>query len=143
MSAAGRGRLAGVVVAWLLVACAAIGAAAQLDPLQAPREQLNRARALYDALEWEGALPVLDAAIADLAQRPLTEDGVRPLLASAYELRARSRFGLGNRDGARQDLTALVAIEPGHLLPDNVAAAVLHKIESNRRKRKRNSCDEK
>ncbi len=124
MSAAGRGRLAGVVVAWLLVACAASGAAAQLDPLQAPREQLNRARALYDALEWEGALPVLDAAIGDLAQRPLTEDGVRAMLASAYELRARSRFGLGNRDGARQDLTALVAIEPGHTLPDNVAAAV-------------------
>lgn len=128
------GRL-GVVaglVGWLVVGVP-IGLTAQLDPLQAPRDQLANAKGLYDALEWEAALPVLDAVIATLSQRPPTEDGVRPLLASAYELRARSRFGLGNREGARQDLAALVGVDPGHAMPDNVAAAVLQMFDEVKR----------
>lgn len=120
-----RRAAAAVIVAATLASGAAVTAgAAQLDPLQGAREQLSRARAMYDALEWEGALPVLDALITSLVARPAGEDGVRPLLAAAYELRARSRFGLSNRDGARQDLTALVTLDPAHALPGNVAAGV-------------------
>lgn len=137
----GRGRgwqrvarrgVAAVLAGWLAVGASA-ALAGQLDPLQGLRDQLASARSLYEALDWEGALPVLDAVIASLAGRPATEDGVRPLLATAYELRARSRFGLGNRDGARQDLAALVAVEPGYAMPDNVAAAVLQMFEEVKR----------
>lgn len=120
-------------ICWIVLAVVSLPAAGQVGPLQDAHDQLARARALYDALEWESALPVLDALVASLSSRPATEDGLRPLLAAAYELRARSRFGLGNREGARQDLAALVAVDPGYVLPANVAAAVQQMLDEVKR----------
>lgn len=113
-----------LLLAALCVVAPAPAAAAQPDGVPAAREQLAAARSLYDALEWERALPALDGAIATLSGLPASDPEVRALLVSAYELRARSRFGLGNRDGARQDFVTLVAIAPAHQLPENVAVAV-------------------
>jgi membrane-associated protease RseP (regulator of RpoE activity) len=106
---------------------------AQPEALQASRDQLEAARKLYDALEWESALPALDGLIASLGARSSSDADVRALLASAYELRARTRFGLENREGARQDLAALVGLAPGHKMPPNVASAFAQMFEEVRK----------
>ena len=123
------------LIAVTLLGAAAGPATAQGDALQAFRDQLEAARKLYDDLEWESALPSLDSVIGALSARPSPDLDVRTLLVSAYELRARTRFGLENREAARQDLAALVGLSPAHKLPPNVAAAFSQMFEEVRKTR--------
>lgn len=122
------------LIAVALFACLfAAAAPAQVDPLQPARDRLAEARRLYEELEWERAAPVLDEVVAALRARPAADQNVALLLATAYELRARTRFGLGDREGARQDLAALVALAPSYTMPENVAAAVLQMFDEVKR----------
>ena len=73
--------------------------------------QMSEARRYFEALDYEQAVPAVDRAIALLQARPADE--ARTLLAEALEIRARSRFGLADQDGARQDFIALLEGRPG------------------------------
>ena len=57
--------------------------------------QMSEARRHFEALEYEQAVPSLDRAIALLQARQGDES--RRILAEALEIRARSRFGLGDQ----------------------------------------------
>ena len=47
------------------------------------------------------------------------------MLAEALELRARSRFGLGDQDGAKQDFVALLKANPGYAMTGQVSPRVV------------------
>ena len=85
--------------------------------------QMSEARRHFEALEYEQAVPSLDRALAMLQARP--ENDVRAMLAEALELRARSRFGLGDQDGAKQDFVALLKANPGYAMTGQVSPRVV------------------
>lgn len=92
--------------------------------------QIAEGRRHFDALEYEQAVPALDRAIAILSLRPT--DDTRGLLADAYEMRARARFGLGDQNGARDDFVALLKLDPGHALNDQISSRVVAVFEAAR-----------
>ncbi len=109
-----RGALAALVL-WL--------AAPALAQTQSP--DLAEGRRLFDALEYDQALPYLDRAILSLEPQALRDPSSRTVLISAYEMRARARFGIGNRDGAVNDFRALLNLDPGFMLADGVSPRVV------------------
>jgi hypothetical protein len=86
---------------------------------------LSSARRLYEATEYEGALSALDRVVALIDPRVPLSPARLELLAGAYELRARARFGLNDSDGARNDFRSLLRIDPGHRLPVDVSPRVV------------------
>src|SRR6187401_2354471 len=85
--------------------------------------QMAEARRHFDALEYEQAVPALDRTIAILGTR--RGEDTRKLLSDAYEMRARSRFGLGDQNGAREDFVALLRADPGHVLTGQISPRVV------------------
>src|SRR5690349_11554424 len=106
-------RAASLACAVVLVVSAAGTARAQSADADL-QVQLSEARRHFDALEYEQAVPALDRAVALLQTRQ--GDDARRQLAGALELRARSRFALGDQDGARQDFAALLKADPSYTL---------------------------
>lgn len=86
---------------------------------------LAEARRLFDALDYEQVVPRLDQVIAQLAPVALQEPVQRQWLLSAYEMRARSRFGVGDIDGTRADFRALLAVNPAFTLDSSVSPRVV------------------
>jgi len=118
-----------VVAAVMLLAVAGVpsrSARAQA-PGQLPMvdEALSQARRLFDALDYEAAVPALDRAIALMESSAEKDLAVRRSLAAALELRARSHFSLGAVDPARADFRRLLVLEPGHALPGGVSPRVV------------------
>jgi tetratricopeptide (TPR) repeat protein len=103
----------------LLLLWFAVPAAAQ-EPAE-----LVEGRRLFDALEYEQALPLLDRAVAMLEPQVLRDPGARAALINAYELRARARFGMGNREGAIADFRSLLGLEAGFALSADVSPRVV------------------
>src|SRR5258705_2603054 len=99
----------------LLVAALAI---ACLIPVpsraQGSDPQYLEAKRLFDALDYDSAIRALDQAIGGLLARPLPDPVRRSLLPSAYEMRARSKFGLGDQEGAKADLGTLLPVNPAY-----------------------------
>ena len=89
--------------------------------------QLAEARRQFEALEYEQAVPTLDRLILALQSRP--DDDARRQLASAFEMRARSRFGLSDQAGARQDFVDLLKANPAHTLAGQVSPRVVALFE--------------
>ena len=116
------------VAAFLLIVGAA-GAFAQATPADDP--MLGEARRAYDATDYEHARELLDSAIAELGRTSRPEQ--RPVLAAAYELRARTRFNLKNEDGARTDFRAMLLIDPQYQLSAQVGPRVLGLFEEVRK----------
>jgi tetratricopeptide (TPR) repeat protein len=85
--------------------------------------QVAEARRRFDSLDYEQAVPALDRVIAILGARR-TEDTQR-LLADAYEMRARSRFGLGDQNGAKDDFTSLLKVDPARTLTGQISPRVV------------------
>lgn len=85
--------------------------------------QMAEARRHFEALEYEQTVPALDRVVAALQSRQ--GDAGRELLAEALELRARSRFGLADADGAKQDFTALLKANPAYSLNAQVSPRVV------------------
>ena len=83
---------------------------------QSSAEQLANARRLFDALNYEQAAIALDQVVAGAPAPPIRDPALVTLLATAYDLRARSRFFLGDVEGAKSDFRALLRIDPGHEL---------------------------
>ncbi len=86
---------------------------------------LVEGRRLFDALEYDQALPFLDRAIGLLEPQAARDPASRTALIAAFEMRARARFGMGNREGAVTDFRALLGLEPGFTLADGVSPRVV------------------
>src|SRR5438045_3339273 len=108
-SAAMRRFPALTLIALLTLAPAATGQT--VDP-----PELVQARQLFDALEYEQALPLLDRAVGVLELQASRDPGARPSLTAAYGMRARARFGIGNKDGATSDFRSALSIDPAFSL---------------------------
>lgn len=115
----------------LLVAIAitatAAPAFAQGDQLSNVKGLVDQARAAFDQLDYENTVKALDSAIGAIEARPTPE--VRRLLPAAYDMRARSLFGLGKEDAARADFIALLKVEPGYVLTGQVSPRIIAMFE--------------
>ncbi len=89
--------------------------------------QIAEARRHFEALEYEQAVPALDRAIAILTTR--RSEDTRRTLGDAYEMRARSRFGLGDQNGAKEDFLALLRVDPARRLSGNISPRVVTMFE--------------
>jgi tetratricopeptide (TPR) repeat protein len=126
-----------VCVGLALVVAAAPGTApvkAQLPgaPQQAAALDLlfDQGKRLYDAFEYDKAVPVFDQLII-----AITSSGAdRPdLLVQTYEMRARARFALGDASGAEQDFASLLAIQPDFRLGEGISPRVVAIFEGVRK----------
>jgi PDZ domain/PEGA domain len=96
---------------------------------QAADPQYAEAKRLFDALDYDAALRALDLAISGLEARAPQDPVRRELLPSAYEMRARSKFGLGDQNGAKADFVALLKVNAGHALTGQVSPRVVALFE--------------
>jgi hypothetical protein len=116
-----------LITAALLLSGFGVHVAAAQSPDAEVQVQMSEARRHFEALEYEQAVPSLDRAIAML--QPRQGDGVRQMLAEAFELRARSRFGLGDQEGTKQDFILLLKADPGHSMAGQVSPRVVTLFE--------------
>ncbi len=112
-----------------LVLALVIGVLPVLAAAQAADPLFLEAKRLYDSLDYENAVRALDQSITLLLSGPQDKDR-RALLVSAYEMRARSKFGLGDQDGAAADFTALLKLNPSYTLTGDVSPRVVALFES-------------
>ena len=91
--------------------------------------QFQEAKRLFDALDYEKAVAALDAAITALEASTPKDAARRDKLASAYEMRARSKFGLGDADGAKADFVQLLKLNAGYSLSGQVSPRVVALFE--------------
>ena len=92
--------------------------------------QFLEAKRLFDALDYENAVRALDQSITLLQARSPNEPGRRDELASAYEMRARSKFGLGDQAGSEADFVALLRTDPAYMLTGDVSPRVVALFEA-------------
>lgn len=119
----------------LLLAAGLLAGAAPVLSAQAPspEAQLAQAKAQFDALAYDAAVTTLDPLIAALEPLVPKDAVAAKVLPTAYELRARSRFGLGNAEGANADFRALLKIAPGYTLTGQVSQRVSRMLEDIRK----------
>lgn len=86
-------------------------------------------RRLFDSLDYDKAVVALDQAIAAFTAAGAGDPSRRERLAAAYEMRARSKFGLGDQDGAKADFLLLLQLSPGHALSGQVSPRVVALFE--------------
>ena len=77
----------------------------------------------FDQLDYENTVKALDSAIGAIEARPTPE--AKRLLPSAYEMRARSLFGLDKMPEARADFVSLLKIDPGYQLTGQVSPRIM------------------
>ena len=65
----------------------------------------------------------------DSRRKAVNDPARRELLPAAYEMRARSKFGLGDQNGAKADFVALLKINAGHALTGQVSPRVVALFE--------------
>jgi hypothetical protein len=115
------------VLALALTMAAAPPVRAQAPPVPADlsnvRMLLDQARASFDALDYENTVKALDSAIGAIEARPTEE--ARRLLPGAYEMRARSHFGLNREPAARADFVSLLKVDPGYVLTGQVSPRII------------------
>ena len=115
-------------IAFALVLVAAM-LPARLAIAQAVDPQFTEAKRLFDALDYDAALRALDLAITGLEAKAVNDPARRELLPAAYQMRARSKFGLGDQNGAKADFVALLKINAGHALTGQVSPRVVALFE--------------
>jgi hypothetical protein len=111
----------------VLLMCLGLGPArlAAQDAQSRGNEELANARAIFEALDYENAIPALDRSIAMLEPLLASDAAVKPSLVSAYEMRARARFGLGDKEGTNADLGALLHLDPSFAFGGQVSPRVV------------------
>ena len=96
--------------------------------------QFDQAKRLFDAFQYDQAIPIFDRLIQTMtAGGPVTDPQKIDLLVQTYELRARSRFALGDSTGAEQDFGALLVLKPDFKLGAGVSPRVTSVFENVRR----------
>ena len=83
--------------------------------------QYLEAKRLFDGLDYDNAIRALDQVIGGLQGRPAQDPVRRALLPSAFEMRGRAKFGLGDQDGAKSDFAALLRINPAYTISPQVS----------------------
>lgn len=125
--------VAAVLMAGLLAHAAARAAADDGRALQvgqaSPEVLYQTARGLFENLDYENAVRALDLAIAALQSVAPMDTTTRERLASAYEMRGRSKFGLGSPEDAKADFVALLRVNPSHQLTGQVSPRVVTLFE--------------
>ena len=117
---------------FVLIVCLAL--AVSTAAAQQPNSDtlFQEARRLFDALDYERAVVALDQAVAALQAAPA--DAARnERLAGSYEMRARSKFWLGDQDGAKADFVSLLKLAPAHALSGQVSPRVVALFEETAR----------
>jgi hypothetical protein len=114
----------------IAVAAVAVASAFHAGPATAQPDQLSnvqglmaQARTAFDQLDYEGTVKALEYAISAIQARPTDE--LKKLLPSAYEMRARSQFGLGKLVEARADFVSLLKADPGYALTGQVSPRIV------------------
>jgi tetratricopeptide (TPR) repeat protein len=116
----------GAVLGCMVLICALTARASA----QTPDLLFEQAKRLFDQLNYDQALPLLDKVIAQLlAATPQRPD----LITQGYEMRARARFAQGDPQGAEQDFSALLAVAPGHKLGPGISPRVVAVFENVRK----------
>src|SRR5262245_60027736 len=122
-----RAALKGCATLGVVLALVAAPRTAAAQPAADP--QYAEAKRLFDALDYDAAIRALDLAISGLEARPAQDPTRRELLPNAYEMRARTKFGLGDQNGAKADFLALLKADPGHALTGQVSPRVVTLFE--------------
>ncbi len=120
------------VLTFLIALLTAAGTSAAPVQQPAPEALFQEGRRLFDALDYERAVAALDQAITAL-QAGAADATRNDRLGAAYEMRARSRFGLGDQDGAKSDFVLLLKLAPGHALAGQVSPRVVALFEETAR----------
>lgn len=120
------GRVSALVPVLILALAEAAAPAARAQGVQTADSQvlLAEAKRNFDALDYDRTVAALDRVIAILEARPPQDPG-RKDLPEAYEIRGRSRFGLGDQEGARADFVSLLRANPGYLLTGQISPRVV------------------
>jgi hypothetical protein len=118
-----RSRAAASLLAFACFLAATPVAAQSADP------QFLEARRLFEALDYEKATRALDEVIARLQALDVNDASRVATLPEAYELRARSKFGLGDLDGARNDFVLLLRTNAAYTLTGQVSPRVVTLFE--------------
>ena len=111
------------VVRLALAALLTVAGAARAQQGEPP--ELAQARQMFESLDYERALPLLDRALTLLEAQVARDPSVRPALTAAYGMRARARFGIGNKDGAIADFRSALSIDPGFSLGQGVSPRIV------------------
>ena len=127
-----RGRTVLVLALCLAGVVGAASVRAQ-EAVAAEPAELTEGRRLFDALEYEGALPLLDRVIAQLGPQAVHDPARRGWLLSAHEMRARARFGVGDHAGAEADFRSVLLIEPSYALDAGVSPRVVALLDDVRK----------
>lgn len=99
-------------------------AARQASATPVPRavaERLAEAERRFDAVDYEGAIALLDGVLAELAGRDPSDLAAREARLAAHALRARARHGVDDLAGARADLVEVLRIRPDFRFPEGVS----------------------
>ena len=113
----------------LLLVLAGTGVSSTQEPASGDAV-LAEARQLFDALDYEQAVPALDRAIASLEPAAAAPGPERALLARAFEMRGRARFGVNDVEGATADFRSLLQIEPAFTLDAQVSPRVVALLDT-------------
>ena len=111
------------------------GATAQApSPLEV---ELQEVEGLFEAFQFEPAVERLDRLLDRLDAMPevqIEADRRREVAARAYDLRAQSKFNLGLIAAAEADFEALIRVDTGYRLPEDLSPRVLELFEQVRRR---------
>lgn len=116
--------LAGLALLGSLTVVSATDAAAQGTQTADAQVLMSEARRYFDSLDYDKAVAALDRTIAILESRPAS-DPSRQDLGAAYEIRARSRFNLGDEVGAKSDFVSLLKVNPGFTMTGQISPRVI------------------
>ncbi len=116
-------------LAALLLVALALFPLASAVPAQTVDPQFLEARRLFDALEYENTIRTLDEVIARLQGLEANDASRLAMLPEAYEMRARSKFGLGDVEGARNDFVLLLRTNAAYTLTGQVSPRVVALFE--------------
>lgn len=121
---------------WLILAATfvlALPSVRMVAQQAVPEVLFQEARRLFDALDYDRSVVALDQAITAFQGAPATDPTRNERLAASYEMRARSKFGLGDQDGAKADFAMLLKLAPNHALSGQVSPRVVALYEETAR----------
>ena len=97
----------------------------QTAPIAGGQDSVNalvqEARGLFDAFQYEEAISAVTRFIESV---PPSQQGMEEIVASAYELRARAWFALGDSTKTEADFAALLRVRPEHVVGAGVSPRV-------------------
>lgn len=99
--------------------------------LPTPELLLDQGKRAFEAFRYDEALPYFDRLVTTLTTGGQVQR--QELLVQGYELRARTRFALGDSSGAEQDFAALLSLNPGFKLGAEVSPRVLAILDAVRK----------